>query len=152
RGADLLVTHSYQAAAVLVHSQLPIPWVCASLYPGQFWHRKCPVFIQPAPRADLNLLASSPTFSQPDLEINAHLALTGFWFSDGLEQDDWQPTASQRHFVESGEPPLVLCLGSLPSREAVAVAKVHVQAADRLGRRMVIQSGWADLAEDELRK
>jgi UDP:flavonoid glycosyltransferase YjiC (YdhE family) len=144
QGADLLVAHSFHYAALLVHDQLKVPWICVSLLPGQFQHYEYRPSAQPAPRADLNLLASSQCFSAVDANINSHLAVTGFWFQDNAEPDSWHPTAAQRDFVEGGDKPLVLCLGCLPGPNASEVVDVHVRAAARLGKKLVIQIGWLD--------
>ncbi len=142
-GADLLVAHSYHYAALLVHDQLRLPWVCVSLWPGQFRHADRLPNAQPAPRADLNLLASSRAFSVPDTSTYPDLAVTGFWFDDGPDPRDWQPTPALQAFVKGGDQPLVLCLGGTPGPDAPEVVRVHAQAAALLGNPLVVQAGWA---------
>ena len=150
KGADLLVAHSFHYAALLVHDQLEVPWVCVSLLPGQFQHFDARPSAQPAPRADLNVLASSRHFSTVDSNINSHLAVTGFWFQDDCEPGDWQPTPAQRAFVEGDSRPLVLCLGCLPMPNAADVVEVLCQAAAQLGKKLVIQTGWLDQSKASL--
>jgi UDP:flavonoid glycosyltransferase YjiC (YdhE family) len=142
-GADLLVAHSFHYAALLVHDRLRLPWVCVSLWPGQFLHCDRYPISQPAPRADLNVLASSRTFSSPLPSIYPDLAVTGFWFEDGLDQPGWQPTPALRAFVEDGQRPLVLCLGGTPGPGVAAVVRLHAEAAGLLEKPLVIQAGWA---------
>jgi UDP:flavonoid glycosyltransferase YjiC (YdhE family) len=146
-GADLLVAHSFHYAALLVHDRLQLPWVCVSLWPGQFWHHDRRTIAQPAPRADLNLLASSRVLSAPVEAFYDHLAVTGFWFGDGCDQRGWQPEAALQTFVENGEPPLVLCLGGTPGPDAAELVRVHAQAAGLLGKTLVVQAGWASLRD-----
>jgi UDP:flavonoid glycosyltransferase YjiC (YdhE family) len=151
-GADLLVAHSFHYAALLVHDRLRLPWVCVSLAPGQFVHHLRQAIAQPAPRSDLNVLASSRVFSSPDPWIHDHLAVTGFWFEDGRDQRPWQPSPALRTFVEGGDRPLVLCLGGTPGPDAAELVRVHAQAAGLLGKPLVVQAGWArpdDLALPE---
>ena len=151
-GADLVVAHSFHYAALLVHDRLRIPWVCVALGPGQFVNRLRQPVAQPAPRADLNLLASSRTFSSPDPGIHDGIAVTGFWYEDGRDQCGWQPTPALRAFVEGGDRPLVLCLGGAPGPDAAEVVRVHAQAAGLLGKTLVVQAGWArlhDIAQQE---
>ena len=147
--ADLLVAHSFHSAALLVHDRLGVPWVCVALLPGQYAAENyIGSTAQPAPRADLNLLAFSLSFSPPNMDIYDHGAVTGFWFYEGLEQDAWQPTAAQRDFIESADKPLALCLGSLPGLNAADIVSIHAQACERLGKNLVVQTGWADLPKD----
>ena len=143
RGADLLIGHSFQYAAMLVHDELGIPWVCVSVTPGQFEHREPIACTQPAPRATLNLLASSLHFSKPDPESNDHVRVTGFLFVDGSHFRTWQPDATLRSFLRRSGKVLVLSLGCLPGPEADRVAMLCAQVARQLKRRLVIQPGWA---------
>jgi UDP:flavonoid glycosyltransferase YjiC (YdhE family) len=146
-GADLLVAHSFHYAALLVQDRLRLPWVCVSLWPGQFVHHDRQAIAQPAPRSDLNLLASSRAFSSPDPWIHDHLAVTGFWYEDGCDQSEWQPTPALQAFVEGGDWPLVLCLGGTPGPDAAEVVRVHAEAAGLLGKRLVVQAVWAGLRD-----
>jgi UDP:flavonoid glycosyltransferase YjiC (YdhE family) len=143
-GADLLVAHSFHYAALLVHDRLRVPWVCVARWPGQFLHHDRLPIAQPAPRADLNLLASSRVFGAPHQPIHDHLAVTGFWFEDASDQRGWQPTPALRAFVEGGDRPLVLCLGGTPGPDAQTAdgVRVHARAARLLGKTLVVQTGW----------
>jgi UDP:flavonoid glycosyltransferase YjiC (YdhE family) len=141
-GADLLVAHSFHYAALLVHDQLRLPWVCVALWPGQFGGAA-----QPAPRADLNLLASSPVFGSLYQEVYDRLVVTGFWFDEGRDPGRWEPTPALLPFVEAGERPLVLCLGGTPGPDAAAVVRVHAQAAGMLRKKLIVQAGWAGLGD-----
>jgi len=145
--ADLLVAHSHHYAALLVHDRLRLPWVCVALSPGQFAHHDRLATMQPAPRADLNLLASSRVFSSPLPEIHDNLVVTGFWFEDGRDPGRWQPTPALRAFMQGGDRPLVLCLGGSPGPEAAEVVRIHAQAACLLGKTLVVQAGWAGLRD-----
>jgi UDP:flavonoid glycosyltransferase YjiC (YdhE family) len=144
RDADLLISHSFQCAARLVHDCTRLPWVCVSLVPAQYAHCGFPAFLPSAPRATLNLLASSGQFCLPDLILYDDLHLTGFLFFDGRRLLDWEPDAELRTFVESGERVLLLALGCLPGPWASRVVEAAVAAATLLKRKLVIQCGWAD--------
>lgn len=148
KDADLLIAHSFHYAAMLVHNRLGIRWVCAALIPGHFRHYEHEASAQPAPRATMNLLASSLNFSQIDLDLYAHVAVTGFWYFDGAQLPDWQPTPDLRAFVEEGERPVVLCLGSLPGPDAAQTVAVAAAAAQSLQRKLVVQTGWTELPAD----
>lgn len=149
-GADLLVSNSFQYAAMLVHNKNRIPWTCVSTTPGQFEHYDCAACTQPAPRATLNLLASSPLFSAVDLELTDYLRMTGFLYFDGTALPDWKPSRELKAFVEDGERVLVYTPGCIPGPCAQGVALTAARAAVQLKRKLVIQSGWADLNTQEL--
>jgi UDP:flavonoid glycosyltransferase YjiC (YdhE family) len=151
RGADLLIGHSFQYAAMLVHDQRRLPWVSVSLMPGQFAHLDMPVCSQPAPRATLNLLASSTAFTSPDLEVTEYLRVTGFLFFDGNPLSEWQPDERLRSFVQDGGKVLVLSLGCLPGPDAQEAVTKFAHAARKLKRRLVVQPGWARIDVRKLR-
>lgn len=144
-GAELLVAHSFQYAAMLVHNRLRIPWVCVSPVPSQFKHHDYAACTQPAPRATLNLFAGSEVFSPPDLGFTEYIRTTGFLFFDGGALPDWRPTAELKAFVEEGEKVLVLALGCIPGPQASLVATLAARAAVQLKRKLVLQQGWAEL-------
>jgi UDP:flavonoid glycosyltransferase YjiC (YdhE family) len=68
--------------------------------------------------------------------------MTGFWFDDDTGGPDLIDGAL-RSFLDSGPPPLVLTFSSQPLRHPGAILDAHVEAARRLGLRLVIQRGWA---------
>jgi len=145
KGADLLIGHSFQYAAMLTHDQLGIPWVCVSVTPGQFEHNEPIAHLQPAPRATLNLLASSLHFTRPVPDWNEHVRVTGFLFIEGNQFRAWQPETRLRRFLKKRGKVLVLSLGCLPGPEAQRVAAQCAQVTRQLKRRLVIQPGWAKI-------
>jgi UDP:flavonoid glycosyltransferase YjiC (YdhE family) len=172
RDADLLVSISLQVAAPRVHDRLGIPWVAVSLLPGELAHQdrggETPLDAPPAAkllppkaggleplhgklffleylRAPLILLASSPHYSDPRVELYPALKMTGFWFYDGVAQETWRPSTEVRDFLLTEPRPVVLSLGSLPVRDAAGVVAVHALAARRAGMKLLVQRGWANL-------
>jgi UDP:flavonoid glycosyltransferase YjiC (YdhE family) len=91
----------------------------------------------------LILLASSPNFSQPRLDHLHQVRMTGFWFDDDL--GDWSPDPELLDFLDAQPGPLVLTFSSLPVQDVPRVVALHAEAAARLGRRLLIQRGWAQL-------
>lgn len=177
RGADLLVSISLQIAAPRVHDNLGIPWVAVSLLPGELAHQEpggdtppdAPPAVkllppkagglEPLPdkmffleylRAQLILLASSPHYSAPRVELYPALKMTGFWFYDGVAQETWRPSKEVRDFLLTEPRPVVLSLGSLPVRDAAGVVAVHALAAKRSGMKLLVQRGWANLDASDL--
>jgi UDP:flavonoid glycosyltransferase YjiC (YdhE family) len=91
----------------------------------------------------LILLASSSQFSRPLVEHLPQLRITGFWFDN--QPGDWIPSAELLDFLDVEPRPLVLTFSSLPVPDAFSVVAPHAEAAARLGRRLLIQRGWAQL-------
>lgn len=90
------------------------------------------------------LLASSPRFSRPDrqqLQPEASLDLTGFWFYEDPEWGSWEPDAALSAFCAGG--PLVLAFSSQPLEDPGRVLDMHVRAARALGVPLLVQEGWA---------
>ncbi|MFI6102035.1 glycosyltransferase [Lentzea sp. NPDC051213] len=67
------------------------------------------------------------------------LVQTGAWLAD--DQRPLDPVLAE--FLDAGEPPVYFGLGSM--RSAQDAAKNAIEAARELGRRVVLQRGWADL-------
>ncbi|MGB7537598.1 MAG: glycosyltransferase [Anaerolineales bacterium] len=89
----------------------------------------------------LLLLPVSPQVVTADPEWPPHVKLTGFWFPE--LHPDWRPPDDLQRFVDSGEPPVVICLGamSLSGENARRAAGIALRAVERSGVRAVIQ-GW----------
>ncbi len=97
------------------------------------------------------LLGSSCHFSQPATKY-PYAVQTGFWFYEEPEWQNWQPDSELKNFMTQESKPLVLSFSSQPltDEEATAVVKVHVRAAAKLNRPILIQQGWADFTADLL--
>jgi UDP:flavonoid glycosyltransferase YjiC (YdhE family) len=91
----------------------------------------------------LILLASSPHFSLPLLDHLPQARMTGFWFDNDL--GDWSPDHELLDFLDVEPRPLVLTFSSLPVQDVPRVVALHMEAAARLGRRLLIQRGWSQL-------
>ncbi len=75
---------------------------------------------------------------------------TGFWFYDSPQWNDWQPDQKLSQFMTADMKPIVLTFSSQPVRQAREFIEVHVRAALKLGRRILIQGGWSGLNESLL--
>jgi UDP:flavonoid glycosyltransferase YjiC (YdhE family) len=95
----------------------------------------------------LILLASSPHFSQPRLDQWPQARMTGFWFDN--DPGDGSPDAELLDFLDVEPRPLVLTFSSLPVQDVARVVTLHTEAAARLGRRLLIQRGWAQFDHDQ---
>ncbi|GAA2160942.1 MULTISPECIES: glycosyltransferase [Glycomyces] len=86
-------------------------------------------------------LATDPVLSPrrtPDFEVEQ----TGAWI-----RPDTRPLPPDlEDFLAGGPPPVYIGFGSIPLRPREDAARVLIGAARRLGRRVVLASGWAGLA------
>lgn len=108
----------------------------------------------------LTLLGYSPqvTPHPPDWPASYHT--TGYWFLDqatipgeAVPPEDgpgWTPPAALQAFLEAGEPPIYVGFGSMTGRDPQALTRLVLSAAQQVGRRLVIQAGWANLGEARL--
>ena len=67
---------------------------------------------------------------------------TGAW----ITPDERPLPAQLLAFLDAGAPPVYVGFGSMPMHSAPDVAQVAVEAVRAQGRRIVVGSGWADLA------
>ncbi|MGF2035073.1 MAG: glycosyltransferase [Nostoc sp. CmiVER01] len=95
------------------------------------------------------LLAASPHFSQLSPEYS-QVNQTGFWFYEDSDWRDEEPSKEIREFVEQEPKPLVLSYSSQPLENPQEIVSVHVRAAAKLGRRILIHQGWADFNQSHL--
>ncbi len=77
----------------------------------------------------------------PDWGPNIHT--TGAWLDDG---DPWSPPEDLVRFLESGEAPVHIGFGSVPSRRPGFNTRVVIEALERTGLRALIHTGWGGLA------
>jgi UDP:flavonoid glycosyltransferase YjiC (YdhE family) len=102
------------------------------------------------------LLASSPHFALPDsnqLQPQASIDLTGFWFYQDPDWRDWRPDPALEAFCNPSDPadrPIALTFSSQPLEDPGRILNLHVKAAARLGRRLLVQRGWAGFSSDDL--
>lgn len=76
----------------------------------------------------------------PDWGGNVHL--TGWWLP---QEPGWQPPVELLRFLEAGPAPLFVGFGSMPIPDPPRTAAIVIEAARRVGRRLVLHSGWGGL-------
>lgn len=94
----------------------------------------------------LNLIAISPHVLEPDPLFGPAYQTTGYWY---LDEPDYTPPDDLAAFVAE-EPPAVIGFGSNNGFDAEEVTRLLLTAVDGLGRRVVLQSGWAGLGDRDL--
>jgi UDP:flavonoid glycosyltransferase YjiC (YdhE family) len=96
------------------------------------------------------LLTTSPMVTPPPGDWPSNICQTGIWFD---ESPAWDPPAELTEFLATGDPPVFIGFGSMPSADPGADIRLMIQAARQAGRRAVIRPayGWCepdDLPED----
>jgi len=162
-GADVLLSLPYQLAGRIVHELTAIPLVSVHLSPFAGYNKRfaetsaglinevrlCygleelrdPLGIDGSSSL-LALHAVSPDIIKRPRHWPAHFQITGFWFLD----EDFTPEPELRAFIESGEPPVVVALGSMVHASPNQLATTISEAIQRTGRRVVVQRGWTGLS------
>jgi len=95
------------------------------------------------------LLAASPHFVKPT-GLYAGAPACGFIFVEDSHWSHWQPTPELERFMETDPSPLVLSFSSLPVQDPRRVVEIHARAAQKLGRRLLIQEGWAGFEREHI--
>ena len=173
--ADLFICGlQRQMFGAMLEKKLGLPWVAASVTPafqcsalGHHMTKKDPTWLKlllPTLKevfAQLNveaidwlnyhhneksILGSSPYFSIPTVE-NSHYQQTGFWFYEDPTWQHWQPSEALHQFVEINPQPLFLTFSSIPIVEPRTVLEIHIRAAQKLSRGLIVQRGWANFNE-----
>jgi sterol 3beta-glucosyltransferase len=80
----------------------------------------------------------SPHFLNKPLDYPADSHFTGFWSDESTDELDPAVTA----FARSGEPPLLLTLGSMPVDRNFNLPQLITQVTKRLNTRFIIVQGW----------
>lgn len=106
--------------------------------------------------APLVILASSPYFARPDLnqlQPQADLVQTGFLYYEDPSWQNWQPDEELRAFCEPVDPsdrPMVLAFSSQPLEDPAKILANHALAAHLLGKKLLVQRGWAGFSAEML--
>lgn len=170
-GADVLISGRVQPASRMVHDLTGIPFVSVYVeHTGSGGGH--PAFLEAVRRIinpvrvkaglapfhnplvdaespQLVLHAMSPHVRPPAKDSPGHHHTVGYFFLDGGALT-WEPPAALRDFLARGEPPLFFTFGSLKHEDPDAFTDLLVEAAQRAGRRAIIQSGTSALARRPL--
>jgi vancomycin aglycone glucosyltransferase len=91
---------------------------------------------------DHPVLAADPTLAPWPEPADFDVVQTGAW----ILPDERPLPAELEAFLDAGPPPVYVSFGSMPVREAEEVARAVVEAVRARGRRVLLGTGWADLA------
>ena len=78
------------------------------------------------------LLGWSPNVLPTDGRREGWMHATGYWFLD--HKEEWRPPEKLRRFLEAGEPPVALGLGSMGHTRASEAGRIVSLTAEALGR------------------
>jgi len=104
------------------------------------------VLLQAASSTFLDLVAVSPRVSPRDPGWPASTRVTGYWF---LDEPEFAVDPALEAFVAEDRP-VVLGFGSMFGFDAHATTRLLLDATRDLGRKVVVQAGWAGLGAAEL--
>ena len=90
----------------------------------------------------LNLIAASPSVSNPLPDLPSEHKFTGAWF---LEEPDYKVPSVLQEFLDQGPPPIIISFGSMGGSGNVETTNILVEAVQRTGQRAIIQAGWGNL-------
>ena len=87
-------------------------------------------------------LAADPTLCPSEGMTNLDLVPTGAW----ILPDDRPLPDELTTFLDAGEPPVYVGFGSMAAYAPEGIAQVAIEAIRAQGRRLLLGSGWAELA------
>lgn len=100
-----------------------------------------------AGRRPPGLFGYSPTLAPVPADWGGDIHVTGSWFLD--PPPGWQPPTDLVAFLAAGDAPVYLGFGSMPGADPEQTSRILVEAARRVGRRAVLNAGWAGLSVAE---
>lgn len=101
-----------------------------------------------AVRSMPHLLGVSPVLLPGAPEWNGNQRMTGFWFPN-LSQG-YEPPETLRHFLDAGDPPVLVGFGSHVGRNPGRLTQLVVDALKIAGKRAILISGWGALQTADL--
>jgi UDP:flavonoid glycosyltransferase YjiC (YdhE family) len=73
---------------------------------------------------------------------------TGYWFLD--HEPSFEPKPALAEFLAAGAPPVYVGFGSMTGRDPQRITRTIVDAMAPIGRRTVLQAGWAGMGDASL--
>lgn len=167
--ADLLVAPAIIPIGPILHELTSIPYVSVLLpYPGSallggqqtsmigFNRVRRSLGLGPAcvdqrypltgASADLMLVAISRHLIGPHSWPSQYQP-TGFFY---LESEPYEPPAALQSFLAAGDPPVVVSFGSMLSNDMAMIARLILEALQRVGCRAIVQQGWGQLLDERV--
>eukprot|EP00123_Amoebidium_parasiticum_P012985 comp21695_c0_seq1/m.30598 comp21695_c0_seq1/g.30598 ORF comp21695_c0_seq1/g.30598 comp21695_c0_seq1/m.30598 type:complete len:1007 (-) comp21695_c0_seq1:691-3711(-) len=86
----------------------------------------------------------SPSLLPKPLDWGPWIDVVGFYFLDQTSSG-YTPDPDLAEFLAAGEPPIFVGFGSIVVKDPQALVNNVVQALTQVGRRAIVQQGWAEL-------
>ncbi len=96
----------------------------------------------------LRLCAVSPSVIKYPATEQKSIHTTGYWFLE--EGEKWQPDSNFIEFIKSGEKPVYIGFGSMPTRNPEKLTKEIIQGIKDAGLRAILATGWGGLKKINL--
>ena len=96
----------------------------------------------------LRLCAVSPSVIKYPATEQKLIHTTGYWFLE--EGEKWQPDSNFIEFIKSGEKPVYIGFGSMPTRNPEKLTKEIIQGIKDAGLRAILAIGWGGLKKINL--
>lgn len=93
------------------------------------------------------LLGFSPHIVPRPADWQPTVQYTGYWLPT---EPAWTPPDNLVQFLAAGPPPILVSFGSMAVRDPRRLTALVVQAAQLAGQRLIVQSGWAGLGQQNL--
>lgn len=93
------------------------------------------------------LLGFSPHIVPRPADWGPNVQYTGYWLP---AEPDWTPPDELVQFLADSPPPILVSFGSMAVRDPQRLTALVLQAAQRAGQRLILQSGWAGLGQRDL--
>ena len=94
------------------------------------------------------LYGISPNVLPKPKDWHADVHVTGYWFLE--PEENWQPPAELRDFLQAGPPPLYIGFGSMGNHDPEGTAELVLEALARTGQRAVLLKGWGGIVSETL--
>ncbi|CAN0298857.1 unnamed protein product, partial [Phaeothamnion confervicola] len=98
------------------------------------------------------IYAWSPSLVPKPHDWPANAEVVGNMFLNGAENAPWEPPPALEAFLAAGEAPVFVGFGSMIVEDPDALSTIICEAAERTGRRVVLQSSWSNLRKGNHRK
>lgn len=95
------------------------------------------------------LIGTSPSVLERPSDWADNVHLSGFWFYDTEEDHDWVIPPDLEQFINSGDPPIYIGFGSMPSKEAAQRTEMIIQACTVAGKRAILAQGWGGVSKGD---
>jgi sterol 3beta-glucosyltransferase len=103
------------------------------------------MFDRPIMCAGPLLYGFSPSVLPRPIDWEERIHVTGYWFTN--EPEDWQASPELRRFLDAQPAPIYIGFGSMSSENPKQTTQVILDALAVNGRRAIVHSGWAGLAQ-----